>query len=299
MTEPAPIEVHKALADDTRYRLYRYLRLSGRPVPVRELSTRLSLHANTLRPHLRRLEEAGLVASETRRGPSAVGRPQTVYTAWPTNERDGRDYRLLADILASLITGTRARRGPGARPRVGGYLVTRHAPPPGGAPSGAEPRGAPGSAGRGRVRPPLPPEGTRTVEISLRDCPFRDLLDEHRELVCAVHRGLLEGMLGGSRPPLRLRSFEPLADRSSVCRVAARRLSRGTSPPPGLKFALRGRWEKRYRAMVASCRRPPLETRCGAVENSDSAVVRSSTAGSRSSWRGRAPTCTSRSARRR
>ena len=30
MPDPAPIEIYKALADDTRYRLYRYLRLSGR-----------------------------------------------------------------------------------------------------------------------------------------------------------------------------------------------------------------------------------------------------------------------------
>ena len=59
--EPTPLEIHKALADDTRFRLYRYLGLSGRPVSVRELSTRLSLHPNTLRPHLRRLEEARLV----------------------------------------------------------------------------------------------------------------------------------------------------------------------------------------------------------------------------------------------
>src|SRR5687768_9778653 len=111
MNEPAPIEIHKALADDTRYRLYRYLRLSGRPVPVRELATRLGLHANTIRPHLRRLVEAGLVASETRRGPSAVGRPQTVYTAVAMDNREGRDHRLLADILATLIKGTRARAG--------------------------------------------------------------------------------------------------------------------------------------------------------------------------------------------
>ena len=62
----------------------------------------------------------------------------------------------------------------------------------------------------------------KTVEISLRDCPFRDLLDEHQELVCAVHRGLLEGMLGASRPSLRLTEFEPLAERSSVCRLVAR-----------------------------------------------------------------------------
>ena len=51
------------------------------------------------------------------------------------------------------------------------------------------------------------------MEITLRECPFRDLLDEHRELVCAVHRGLLEGMLGASRPPLALTEFDA-ADRA-------------------------------------------------------------------------------------
>jgi predicted ArsR family transcriptional regulator len=64
-------------------------------------------------------------------------------------------------------------------------------------------------------------KGNRSVEIALRGCPFRDLLEEHRDLVCTVHRGLLEGMLEGSRPRLHLRSFEPLADRGSVCRVVA------------------------------------------------------------------------------
>jgi DNA-binding transcriptional ArsR family regulator len=108
MPDPLPIEVHKALADDTRYRLYRYLRLSGRPVAIRELATRLSLHPNTLRPHLRRLEEVGLVASEQRKGPS-VGRPQTLYLAVDAEPRDRRDHQLLADILAGLLTGARQR----------------------------------------------------------------------------------------------------------------------------------------------------------------------------------------------
>jgi predicted ArsR family transcriptional regulator len=75
MNEPAPIELHKALADDTPYRLYRYLRLSGRPVAVRELATRLGLHANTIRPHLRRLVDAGLGGGGSRPGPAAGGRP--------------------------------------------------------------------------------------------------------------------------------------------------------------------------------------------------------------------------------
>jgi predicted ArsR family transcriptional regulator len=222
MKEPAPIEIHKALADDTRYRLYRYLRLSGRPVPVRELVTRLGLHANTIRPHLRRLVDAGLVASETRRGPAAVGRPQTMYSAVATENREGRDYRLLADILASLVTGTRARTGALTLAREwGDYLMTRHAPPPGArrpAPSLAALREALADAG---FDPRFRRRGSGSVEILLRTCPFRDLLEDHRDLACTVHRGLLEGMLEGARPRMQLRSFEPLVDHGSTCRVVA------------------------------------------------------------------------------
>jgi predicted ArsR family transcriptional regulator len=222
MNEPAPIEIHKALADDTRYRLYRYLRLSGRPVAVRELATRLGLHANTIRPHLRRLVDAGLVSSETRRSPSAVGRPQTVYTAVSIEGREGRDYRLLADILATLVAGSRARSGAQELAREwGDYVMTRHAPPPGArrpGPNLAALRDALADAG---FDPRFRRRGNRSVEIALRGCPFRDLLEEHRDLVCTVHRGLLEGMFEGARPRLHLRSFEPLADRGSVCRVVA------------------------------------------------------------------------------
>jgi predicted ArsR family transcriptional regulator len=222
MNEPAPIEIHKALADDTRYRLYRYLRLSGRPVPVRELATRLGLHPNTIRPHLRRLLDTGLVASETRRGPSAVGRPQTLYSAVVRGAREGRDYRLLADILASLVTGARARASAQRLANEWGeYLMTQRASPPGArrpGPNLAALREALAEAG---FDPRFRRRGTRSVEIDLRACPFRDLLDEHRDLVCAVHQGLLEGMLEGSRPRLHLRSFEPLAQRGSICRVVA------------------------------------------------------------------------------
>src|SRR4030042_38258 len=124
-SRPTPIEVHKALADETRFRLYRSLGLSGRPVSVRELSTRLSLHPNTLRPHLRRLEEVGLVAEEVRKGPTA-GRPQTLYSVVERDANEGRDYRLLAEVLAGLLTGTRARERARALAREwGSYLVAQ------------------------------------------------------------------------------------------------------------------------------------------------------------------------------
>src|SRR5213593_3219769 len=126
--EPKPLGVHKALADDTRFRLHRYLGLSGRPVSVRELATRLSLHPNTLRPHLRRLEQAGLVAREVRKG-STVGRPQTMYYAVVQDEAKGRDYRLLAEILAGLATGKRGLRArPGPRRSTWFGAVPRSSP---------------------------------------------------------------------------------------------------------------------------------------------------------------------------
>ena len=230
--ETSPIEVHKALADDTRFRLYRYLGLSDRPVTVRELATRLSLHPNTLRPHLRRLEEAGLVRRETRRATTStatpatalVGRPQTRYVA--VDRAAGREsghHKLLAEVLAGMVTGARARdRASALAAEWGEYLAVQGGPKPGtrlpAVRNLAVLQEAMAQAG---FDPRFRRSGEGTVEISLRDCPFRDLLDDHRELVCAVHRGLVEGMLRALRPPLVLASFEPLAERS-ICRLVAR-----------------------------------------------------------------------------
>jgi len=224
MPEPLEIEVHKALAEDTRYRLYRYLRLSGRPVAVRELATRLRLHPNTLRPHLRRLEEVGLVAHDTPRTTASVGRPQTVYVAVDVEPQEGRDHKLLADILAGLLTTSKQRdRAEELARDWGAYLMGRTVPRPGARRSpGIHLAALQDAMARAGFEPRFRRTGSRSVEISLRECPFRDLLDEHRDLVCAVHRGLLEGMLGAARPALGMTAFQPLADRGNVCRLSAR-----------------------------------------------------------------------------
>jgi predicted ArsR family transcriptional regulator len=169
------------------------------------------------------LEEAGLVTSESRRGPT-VGRPQTVYEAVEVASREDRGHRLLADVLAGLLTTAKQRaRAEELAREWGAYLVGRSAPRPGarrgGGPNLAVLQQALAEAG---FTPRFHRTGARSVEISLRDCPFRDLLEEHRELVCSVHRGLLTGILAGARPPLTMTAFDPLADRSATCRLSAR-----------------------------------------------------------------------------
>jgi predicted ArsR family transcriptional regulator len=221
MPESKALEVHKALADDTRYRLYRYIGLAGRPVSVREMSRRLSLHPNTLRPHLRRLEEAGLVAHEVRKTAS-VGRPQTLYTVREAEHEGGRDYRLLAEMLLGLVRGRRQLEQARELARQwGSYLVAQGGPKPGvRLPARRNLALLQESMARAGFEPRFRRQSGSAIEVTLRDCPFRDLADDHRDLVCTLHRGLLEGMFEGLKPPMALRELQPFAERG-LCRVVA------------------------------------------------------------------------------
>jgi predicted ArsR family transcriptional regulator len=221
VTGTRPLDVHKALADDTRYRLYRYVGLAGRPVSVREMSRRLSLHPNTLRPHLRRLEEAGLISREMRKS-TTVGRPQTMYRVREVEDQAGRDYRLLAEMLIGLVRGKRAlAQAEELARRWGSYLIAREGPKPSlrahSGPNLAILQEAMAEAGFDPRFRRLRGGGT-TIEVTLRDCPFRDLADDYRDLVCTLHRGLVEGMLAGLDPSLGIKDFRPFVERN-LCRI--------------------------------------------------------------------------------
>ncbi|MCP5029387.1 MAG: helix-turn-helix transcriptional regulator [Actinomycetia bacterium] len=68
-------ETMKVLADDARHALFAALRGAGQPLTTRELSELVGLHPNTVRPHLDKLRQVGLVESDTD-GHGHVGRPQ-------------------------------------------------------------------------------------------------------------------------------------------------------------------------------------------------------------------------------
>src|SRR4051812_2160365 len=98
------LEVLKALGDETRYALYRELAGSTAPRSAGELADALDLHANTVRLHLERLKDAGVVEVEViHRG--TVGRPQHRYSLAPGAPGLGFDppaHVLLAGLLAAL-----------------------------------------------------------------------------------------------------------------------------------------------------------------------------------------------------
>lgn len=222
MADSSSIEIHKALADDSRLKLYRYLRLTGRPVSVREMSARLSLHPNTLRPHLRRLEEAGLISRETGKS-DRVGRPRTLYSVAEPGAEEGSDYRLLLEIVVAALRGRRSVERVEALARDwGAYLVAQDVPKPGAKnPARRNLAVVQEAMARAGFDPRFRRSGAKRVEVILRDCPARDLADENRDVICALHRGLIQGMLEGVKPALSLEAFEPLVEKTR-CRVTAR-----------------------------------------------------------------------------
>ncbi|WP_330342045.1 hypothetical protein [Streptomyces sp. NBC_00557] len=61
------------------------------------------------------------------------------------------------------------------------------------------------------------PAGSRPDKaIALRHCPFREVAEEHREVVCSLHLGLMRGVLKEVRAPLSVDRLEPFVE-PSLC----------------------------------------------------------------------------------
>ncbi|MEX2614313.1 MAG: helix-turn-helix domain-containing protein, partial [Gaiellaceae bacterium] len=99
--------LHRALSDPSRVRILEVLQEAEAPLGARELGTRVGLHLNTVRSHLRVLAEAGLVSAR-REDRTRPGRPRILYNAAAESlaARAPASYRLLAQILASYFAGS-------------------------------------------------------------------------------------------------------------------------------------------------------------------------------------------------
>lgn len=205
----------KALGDETRYEMYRELGASTAPLSAQDLSERLGLHVNTVRLHLERLREAGLVEVEAQhRG--TVGRPQHRYSlaaGAPGLGFDPPSHVLLAGLLATLAEGAGAHADDAARVghawgvEAGKRTRTRSCL-----------RALSAELTRLGFEPAVTEaEAEAEARIDFLHCPFRELAEAYPELVCNLHRGLCEGLVdqvgGGS-----IQAFSPLYGHEP-CRV--------------------------------------------------------------------------------
>ncbi len=203
------LPVFKALGDNTRYAIYLELARSPVPLSTADIATSLDLHANTVRPHLERMRDIGLLEVDAdSRG--TVGRPQHRYSLAadaPSLGLEPSSFRLLARLLAgaaalagvdpeqaAVIGREQGRAAALARQDVDGCVEALVAE----------------LADLG-FDPAVGDDGT-SANIAFTHCPFRDLAEAFPELVCHLHRGIVEGLVeefGGAV----VDRFATLADR--------------------------------------------------------------------------------------
>ena len=185
------LDVLKALGDNTRYAIYLELARSPRPLATAEIAETLGLHSNTVRPHLERMRDVGML--EVRPAAAGgVGRPQHMYWLAPDAPGLGLEppvYRMLARMLLQLADdagldgdasaevgrgqGQMLARGQRRRPCVDAAVAML-------SDLGFDPA---------RV------DDVSATTIAFTHCPFAELAESNPELVCSLHRGLLEGFV--------------------------------------------------------------------------------------------------------
>jgi predicted ArsR family transcriptional regulator len=205
--------VHRALADPRRARILAELDGAAEPLDSSELGRRVGLHPNTVRWHLAILADAGLVRS--RSAPrDRPGRPRRVYE--PTerarsssDERPptGDAHRALATALVDVVAG---QPGAGQAAERAGRAWGR-----------AEAvRAGPTANPMARLASVLAAHGFAPAvegrEVAMHRCPFPDLARTSPEVVCGVHRGLVDGVLDGLGTGLAVAELE-VFPRPGVC----------------------------------------------------------------------------------
>jgi predicted ArsR family transcriptional regulator len=216
-------DVLRVLGDNTRYAIYLELARSPRPQVTAEIAETLGLHPNTVRPHLDRMREVGLLEVTTdARG--EVGRPQHRYSLAPDAPSLGLEPPTMP-MLARMVLAMARRLGANEADAVavgeaeGASRAGRYTA----APSALEALVADldrlgfdpvvtGDDDDGGEDEPV------TAVVAFANCPFADLARDHPDLVCALHRGLVTGFVA-QMGDAEVTEFCPLASRTP-CRVA-------------------------------------------------------------------------------
>jgi predicted ArsR family transcriptional regulator len=205
----------RALADPTRYAIFRYLDEAPGLVGVAELTTHFGFNHNAIRQHLTKLRDAGLVIEATG-APSGPGRPALRYRPTPgAAERwDGANpFESLALLLVALLRGegTPADVGHAA----GQQLARQH---------GVEVDAVDVVEAVARRLGFEPRRAARRdgVDIVLGRCPFASAAVVAPDIVCELHRGIAEGIAATAAGPVTVTGLVIRSPQRAGCRLQLR-----------------------------------------------------------------------------
>ncbi len=212
----------RALGDPTRYEIFRYVAAASGPVRVSTLTEHLGFNHNVIRQHLAKLTEAGLLVEALARS-ATTGRPPLEYrvalSAMASWGAPG-PYELLAVLLLDVARGTHTPVEAGAD--AGRRLAPEYLPD-------ADPLDVlQAEMARRGFEPRRETHGPLT-ELVLERCPFQAAATADPEVVCAVHRGLAEGILEGMHADTEVRDLVAFDPARAGCRLRVE--PRPAAPP--------------------------------------------------------------------
>jgi len=193
-----------------RLRVVRHLEENER-ASLPELAKVAGVHANTLRPHVLELEQAGVLRSERRVLPSRRGRPGIDYRLAEGWSAAGGDFLGIAELLAATLgrVGLDADALRAVGEEWGRYLM-----------------GRPGSY---EVETELPrvlgrlgfEASVSGGKVHLSRCPCSTISPDQPEIMCMLAEGVVEGALVAAGSSKTATSF----DHDTVRRHCSARLA--------------------------------------------------------------------------
>lgn len=189
------LAILKALGDDTRFLVFQGISRSSVALTTSQVAEMLGLHVNTVRPHLERMRDVGLLSVDT--GPRGeIGRPQHRYSVAPGAPRIGFGESAYAALARGLLMAMIDADVDGEALFEAGRAIGREGasrtPPNMGVLAALM------SEQNRQGFDPYPAEqgddGSPARVVRFR-CPFPDLAAANPELVCGFHRGMVDGLL--------------------------------------------------------------------------------------------------------
>jgi predicted ArsR family transcriptional regulator len=196
MTDLDPVSSVSSLDDPVRRRLYEVVCERTEPVGRDEAAAAAGVGRALAVYHLDKLVEVGLLTASYQRPPGrsgpGAGRPAKLYAR---SDREfavtvpPREYELAARLLVQAVESD-----PSGRSRVALLDAARRL----GSELGGRFHGdgvddlVGALAGQG-----YEPRRGKDGVIRLRNCPFHQLAEHHRDIVCGMNLGLIEGITAG------------------------------------------------------------------------------------------------------
>ncbi len=203
---------HRALGSASRTAILRLVQAADTGLTATDVVDATDLHPSTVRVHLERLVEAGLLVKARASG-GLPGRPAWRYRAAAAEPAPAPYRALAAALLDHLSTTGGGTAGAVTAGEAWGRRLAASAEPTEPVTTvvgvlrqlGFDPQQAPAGD------PPAPAPDSDEVELHLHTCPFLELVGQQPDVMCALHAGMIRGVLNAAGAADGQAVLEPFA----------------------------------------------------------------------------------------